>query len=172
MLMDHTRPFVFCALLGLQAASLAASTPFLSKSNISPLYNKTWQPISEVRESFVMNSRFITISDRCPTPYTILNVTHVNGSDYLVEIREEESGVQFAPMVGLPGCFSDGMPFIVLRVSSASPGSLLQFWHCTSSASLKQLVVQLSKSGQKDLDIYPQLLDTCHSEMWEMDDPS
>lgn len=164
--MGLNKLLVFCVLFGSHVSSLAAATSVSSSKEISDLYNKTWVPDSSIRMSLKINARSITFSGRCPTPYEILDVTRMSDSSYLIEIRENMSGVQDAPMIGMPGCFSDGAPFLLLQASP--PVERLRLWHCTSYGLLKTIVAYLKEGDSKSLQNFPQSPLTCRSEYWNI----
>lgn len=171
--MKRAQFFACCVASSICVSPIVTAMPDLSKTNISVLYNKSWEPDSSIRSSLMINARTITISGRCPTPYVVLDATRTNNANYIFMIREDKSGVQNAPMMDLPGCFSDGEPFIALQIlSPRSLGDGMRMWHCASYGLLSVLVKYLEGDNSKDLQNFLKSTTACRSETWHIASPS
>lgn len=133
-----------CAALGSAPVAAYDQPLYLSTGDISVLYGSWEAMIGSSDTPIVMRvgAKTITVGG-CPTAYRVLDVKTI-GKFYFVEVKESKSATLGVPAKGMPGCLSNGSPFVAERVLSSMPhGSLppITEFACQSYKDLRAIEV-------------------------------
>lgn len=113
---------VLSVALGSVRTAAADKTLHLTADDISALYGR-WETMignSDTPTVMRVRARTITVGGNCPTAYKVLDVRK-RGTYYIVEIQESKPAILGEPTKGMPGCLSNGSPFVAWRLLSSMP---------------------------------------------------
>lgn len=147
---------VVCAALGCARVAGADRPLHLSTNDISMLHGR-WETLignSDVPIVMRVGAKTITVGGRCPTEYKVLDV-RMTGNHYIVEIKESKPATLGGQIKGMPGCLSNGSPFVAWQLLSSIPsGGLppIEEFACQSYKELRTIEMKATAHVHCGLD--------------------